>query len=156
MNTENPQDIAENIRLMTEAFPLDPGEQWSAATVSGRIRYASVCGGRVVECATRAPGLTPGWTFGWTGCWGHGDDIPAAIADFRAKVAAEAVAVGAVKAAPVSGYTEVEAAIFGAAIVEQVAEARLLGRWPGNTAALMLRFIEEAEGIVEVYRATLK
>jgi len=151
--SEEKTDV-EILALLTAELPPEPRQEWHRN--DNRQRWL-LWRDDVNRLLVAGPGIS-GWYFGWEdGIRGTGADIPAAVADFRRQVLADVVAVGAVpKAAPASGYNEVEAAIFGAAIVEQVAEARLLGRWPGNTAALMLRFIEEAEGIVEVYRAAIK
>lgn len=86
------------------------------------------------------------WSVGWEdGIRGHGDDIQAAIADFRRQLLADAVAVGAVpKVNPTSDYNDMETAIYVAAFVAQ------LPKWECSHDAARI-----AATCVEYYRATI-
>ena len=77
---------------------------------------------------------------------GYGLTIPAAIADFRQRVLAEATAVGAVKANPTSDhYNNVEAAIFAS-----------FYQYAYTNSHTPSEAIDAATNAVEEYRATFK
>ena len=127
------------LELLTREFPPDADRRWKKDGSS----YSCTVAGHRLELAPASP---VGWFFGWMNTFPHGHDIPAAIANFRKRIAAEAVAVGAVpKATPTPEYNEVEAAIFGAAFVAQ------LPKWEDCRDAARV-----AAPSVEYYRATLK
>lgn len=156
----------EILALLEEAFPPHIGV-WECIHVerggSGFLRGIARC--RVAKGQMECEDFSAGWVITQkkyynrklvVACQGVGTTIPAAIADFRAKVAAEAAALGALKANPTSDYNNVEAAIYAAAFADGIVagmrcEYRNMGKeeWVAMSVA-------SAKEAVALHRAAIK
>lgn len=87
------------LSLLASEFPPDPVHPWVRMEVDydGTVGYSGQVGGQTVSVAPFGDG---GWAVRGLDMLGIGRTIPAAIGDFRVKVAAAAAAVGAIPKAP--------------------------------------------------------
>ena len=151
----------EILALLTREFPPDNGYPWRQFTDGG---YCSLVHKRDMATFTGKGQADKGTMYvARENIKGAGPTITVAIADFRQKVLAEAIAVGAVKATPSAEYNNVEAAIFATAFAIQMNDAHKKVTAPlsdGRADAYWLNAAKWATAVaketVNNYRATIK